>query len=707
MCAMDSNGASCRRCASPLEEPRLNQRPISMLPLKSILVAMALALAQLPAQAAPLVLHVAPDGDDGWSGTLPGPNPAKGDGPVASIGQALRNARKAKAEGHRESITIRLRGGAHRLAEPLVLTELDSGVDAANPLVIESFPGERAVISGGRLVGGWSAIEGRPGFWRTHIPEVASGGWYFRSLFLNGGRLTRARTPNSGFFRIRGASSQDKPFRLAYPEGAIRPSWAGPGSDVEVVAYLAWSDIRMQIRAVDEASRIAVLAGDPRPSNRESDARFIVENAPELVDEPGEWHLDRRSGEAILMLAPGIDPNQAEITAPLLPHLVSISGNFETGSAAKHIVLRGLVFQHTDHSLGPKGLADTQAAIEVRGDLRFEAVEDCVVEDSEFSCLSGYAIEAGRGAKRLRIAGNLIRDMGAGGVRLGETTQRTTPFEASHGHEVTDNEMTRLGRIFAPAVGVFILQSGSNRVAHNHIHDLYYTAISIGWNWGYQETPCRDNLVEFNHLHHIGQGMLSDMGAVYTLGIQHGTVIRNNVVHDVESFTYGGWGLYTDEGSTGIVLENNLVYRTKSAGFHQHYGRDNVVRNNIFAFGREYQLMRTREENHLSFTFTNNIVYFDSGELLGSNWANNQFKIDGNIYWDIRQADTPGAMRFKGETLERWRGRGHDLESIIADPLFVAPGKGDFRLRPNSPAIAKGFKPLDLARVGVRPKGVR
>ena len=104
-------------------------------------------------------------------------------------------------------------------------------------------------------------------------------------------------------------------------------------------------------------------------------------------------------------------------------------------------------------------------------------------------------------------------------------------------------------------MGVLILQSGHNRVAHNHIHHLYYTAVSAGWNWGYKESPCHENIIEFNHLHHIGQGMLSDMGAFYSLGIQKGTVVRNNLVHDVESFGYGGWGLYTDEGSTDIVLE--------------------------------------------------------------------------------------------------------------------------------------------------------
>ena len=206
-------------------------------------------------------------------------------------------------------------------------------------------------------------------------------------------------------------------------------------------------------------------------------------------------------------------------------------------------------------------------------------------------------------------------------------------------------------------------------------------------------------------MHDIGQSMLSDMGAVYTLGIQHGTVIRNNLIHDVNSFTYGGWGLYPDEGSTGIVWENNVVYRTKSAGFHQHYGRENIVRNNIFAFGKEHQVMRTRDEDHVSFHFTNNIVYFDSGTLLGSSWKNDRFVIDHNCYFDTRSAAAPENLKFSDVTLEKWRARGHDTRSVIADPLFVAPDKFDFRLRKNSPALARGFKPIDLTTVGVRPKG--
>jgi parallel beta-helix repeat protein len=180
--------------------------------------------------------------------------------------------------------------------------------------------------------------------------------------------------------------------------------------------------------------------------------------------------------------------------------------------------------------------------------------------------------------------------------------------------------------------------------------------------------------------------------------VQPGTTIRNNLIHDVSSFTYGGWGIYPDEGSSEMVIENNVVYRTKSAGFHQHYGRGNTVRNNIFAFGREFQVMRTRAEPHLSFTFEGNIVYFDQGRLLGSNWTGENFRLNRNIYWDAREQE----IRPAGKSWQEWQKAGQDADSIIADPLFVnAPGY-DFTLRPESPALKMGFQPIDLRNVGPR-----
>jgi hypothetical protein len=485
----------------------------------------------------------------------------------------------------------------------------------------------------------------------------------------------------------------------------MKKEWVQDG-DVEVIALLAWSDLRMQIRAVDEAARTVTLSGDPRPSNKENNAQYYIENAPDALDQPGEWYLDRKTGRVQYWAESGEDLAKAEVVGPELQELLLLKGDLEAKKLVQQVILRGLTFGHTDWSLGANGYADTQAAIGIRGDLLAEAASDCRIEDCVFTQLGGYAIELGRACKRFQIIGNEMSGLAAGGVRLGETSVRQEPFDLCQEHVITDNHIHHVGVVYPPAIGVFIIQSGQNRVAHNHIHHLYYTAISAGWTWGYRESPCRENIIEFNHLHDIGQGRLSDMGAVYTLGIQPGTVVRNNLIHDVNSFTYGGWGLYTDEGSTSIILENNVVYRTKSAGFHQHYGKENVVRNNIFAFGKESQLMRTREEAHISFFFTNNIVYFDSGKLLGSNWKNENYVMDYNLYYDARPPAI-ASLQFSGATFEQWQQRGHDKHSLIANPMFGAPDKYDFRLQTSSPAFKLGFKPIDLSGVGVRPKGQR
>lgn len=146
-------------------------------------------------------------------------------------------------------------------------------------------------------------------------------------------------------------------------------------------------------------------------------------------------------------------------------------------------------------------------------------------------------------------------------------------------------------------------------------------------------------MIEFNYVHHIGVRLdgdgpiLSDMGCIYTLGVQPGTVIRFNLFHSVAGLRYSGWGIYLDEGSSNILVENNIVYNTSHGGFHQHYGRENVVRNNIFAFGRDAQIQRSRAEPHLSFTFERNIVYWSGGELLAGTWDDLNFAFDNNLYW--------------------------------------------------------------------------
>ena len=609
----------------------------------------------IPAFGGPV--YVSPTGDDQAPGTLARP--------LATLAAAVATGAES----------IQVRAGTYELESPLVVTNS-----------IEAYQGERVVISGGRQITGWKKVAGRPGYWHTLVPEVARGEQVFRQLFIDGKRKTRARSPNKGFFRIDGVSPQDKPARLKFRGEEVQKIWE-TYEDVEAVALLGWAPLRMQIRKVNAETKTAILSGNPRPSNREDNARYFIENAPEALDAPGEWYLNAQNGRLTYYAEPGEDLTRAEVIAPRLGHLLQVSGS--------NVVLRGLTFSFTDWDMPKEGLADTQAAIGIKGDVRLLNAENCRVEDCTFSHLGGYALEVGAGCRNVEVIGNRMFDLGAGGIRIGTTavTNVTT------GNTIANNLIRHGGQVFPSGVGILVLQSGNNRIANNHIHHLYYTGISVGWTWGYRESPCRSNIIEFNHLHDIGQGMLSDMGGVYLLGPQPGTVVRNNLIHDVNASTYGGWGMYTDEGSSYITLENNIVYRCKSALFHQHYGRENIVRNNILAFGTEHQMMRTREESHLSFIFTNNIVLFNSGQLLGTAWSNNCFVMDHNVYWSSGKA-----LKFTDMDFDKWRERGHDKHSLHQDPLFVAPEKGNFRLRGGSPALQHGFKPIDMSRFGIEKR---
>ena len=191
-------------------------------------------------------------------------------------------------------------------------------------------------------------------------------------------------------------------------------------------------------------------------------------------------------------------------------------------------------------------------------------------------------------------------------------------------------------------------------------------------------------------------GVLSDMSGVYTLGPSEGTEVSNNHVHHIYAYDYGGWGLYTDEGSSQIKMENNLVHHTKTGGFHQHYGKENIIRNNIFAFSKMFQLQATRVEDHLSFTFSNNIVVYDEGVLFQGPWDRMNVIIDENIYWKF---DRPVGLL--GGDFKSWQKNGYDKHSYIIDPGFEDPDKGDFTISTMKATRKIGFKAFDYTTYGV------
>jgi hypothetical protein len=657
---------------------------------KMLVPLLAACLCAGGAVAGPLTFYVAPAGNDGWSGNVASVNGSKTDGPLATLERALEKSRAAHHQEPGAEIRVVLRSGTYALDRPLILTPDDSG------LVLAAYPRETPVVTGEGRLTGWRRSSVNPNLWETRAPRD----WRFHELFVNGVRKDRARLPATGFFHCAGGPIKDHPGQLRFHAGDVKESWARDGG-VELVLLQAWAQSRNVICAVDAVANVVSVAGAVFPNNSEPDARYYIENAPDAI-RPGSWRLDEETGMVTYWPEAGEDVASATMTAPRLYDLAHVEGEEER--PVHDIVFDGLEFAGTDWRLTGGNDVDVQAAIEIEAALQFRLANHCALERCRFTRLGGYAVDFGHGCQDNKVAGCEMWDLGGGGVRIGDSDAHAALATPNTANDVTDNHIHHIGLVHAPAVGVLALLSANNLIAHNEIDHTYYTAISVGWTWGYGPTPCQGNLIEYNHLHDIGQGMLSDMGGVYTLGLQPGTIIRGNLIHDVSIFNYGGWGLYTDEGSSGIVLESNIVYRCQSAGFHQHYGESNLLYNNIFALNRDHQLMRTRAEPHLSFTFTNNIVYFSSGDLLGGNWSGDGLAIDHNIYFDARAGAAPPALLVGGLKMEDWRGKGYDLHSLFVDPLFVSPQDGDFRLKRGSPALLFGFHPLDGRGAGPRKK---
>ena len=653
--------------------------------------------------------HVAPEGKDSWSGKLAAAKPDGSDGPFATLGGARDAIRRLKATAPpKKPIRVLVRGGTYRVSEPIVFVAEDSGTKEAS-ITYAAYPGEKPVISGGMPITGWKKEADGP-LWTTVIPAVQEGKWHFRQLFVDGRRCTPARIPNDDVYQMagplvpledRGAAQRDPNSRLGFHyQGEDLKPWADLDEAI-VVAYHSWTTSRHHVKLLEPETKTVRFSNPSAwPFGWWGKERFYVECIREGLDAPGEWHLDLKTGVLAYHPRPGEDMNAAEVIAPGPQELLRLEGDAAAGKPVRHLHFEGLSFQHTGWIMLREEMVDgqanaglTTAAVYARG------ARNCTFEKCEIAHTGGYALWLQLGCKDNRVVQCHIHDLGAGGVRIGEQVLPKEPQQQTERTEVYNCFIHNGGNVYHAGIGVWIGRSSHNTIHHNDICDFFYTGVSVGWSWGYAPTSAHHNAIEHNHIHHLGWGQLSDMGGIYCLGISPGTRLRYNLIHDVLSYSYGGWGLYTDEGSTDILMENNVVYRVKDGAFHQHYGRENILRNNILALSAtQGQIIRSREEEHRSFTLQGNIIYSAGVPMLGGNWTNGNFLLEGNCYFDATGATPtfPGGL-----TLAQWQEKGQDVGSVIADQKFVDPQHFDFGLKDDSPALKLGFKPIDTATIGL------
>ena len=665
--------------------------PFRCLPLLALL---------LPGAALALDLHVSPKGDDKASG--------RAETPLASL-EGARQAVRRLPRPLAEPVRVIFAAGTYRVTQAIAFDEKDSG-EAGRTISYEAAPGAKVVISGGTELPSFQVDP--DGRWTL---QTTPGSERFEQLWVGDRRATRARTSNPGTRFLRSVENESALPGAAPAQGITEQTFridpkelsafaeVGPTETQDAVAtfYHKWDSTRSRVESADPSTGVLKVRGPAQKANTAFDHHtgVVIENLLSLLDEPGEWFLSR-SGRLTYQPRPGETISALRGTTPVAEKLMTLTG--KPADKVRHLIFRGLAFRHAKGVPSLALAVPNQAAVRtVDGVVTLEHATQVVFAGCELSHVGSYGFSLGRGTREVTIEKCLITDVGAGGVKVGTLNDEAQPENHASHHRIHNNIIRDGGLTFPCAVGVWVGSSSDNQVTHNEISDFFYSAVSVGWRWGYAPSNAKRNRIEWNHLHHLGKGLLSDMGGVYTLGPSEGISVSHNLIHDVTCFTYGGWGLYTDEGSTGITMEGNVTYDTTDGGFHQHYGKENIIRNNVFAFSEEYQVKRSRAEEHRSFSFEKNIIVFDRGQLLGSNWSGTtaNFLNKDNLFWDY--SARPVTFTEQKLPLTDWQKRGQDVGSAVADPLFVDPAKRDFRLQPGSPALAMGIKSIDVTAMGV------
>ena len=626
--------------------------------------------------------------------------------PVATLETARNLARTIHQKDKNQLVTISIASGNYYMTKPLEL--LASEKDSDQNLSFLGDPARKPVFYGGYRIRSFRKVT--DSLWKADVPQVRETGVLFEQLYINGRRAERAKSPNTGFYNP--VSIEEKIIKQDKNADSAILTIKVPVACFQVLSALNqeelirtiikichnWDNTIKHIQTFNKEDSTITIAGQAmKPWNKiTTGSIFTIEDFSLALDKPGEWFLEK-NGTLYYRPQSGDMIQNVRVIAPSLEKLVIIKGDEKIGKPVSNITFRNISFQCNAYRLPQNGFEPVQAAGLSSAQIEADFADHITFTNCEFLHTGAYAVWFRRSCSESRFNHNYFQDMGAGGIKIGEWfIPKDTTLISSH-ITVNNNILHSGGQFLSCAVGIAILNGYDNKLTHNEIGDFRYTGISCGFIWGYDKNPAVRNIISNNHIHHLGWGEMSDMGGIYMLGVSPGTTISHNLIHDIYALDYGGWGIYTDEGSSNILIRDNLVYKCKSAGFHQHYGRDNMITNNIFANNIKSQLQATKAEKHRSFTFKNNIIYYDQGDLLSNNWDKFSMDTDSNAYWK----EPDGNVLFKMEDLAGWQKKDKDLHSLIENPNFVNPETGNFEIKNKELLKRINFKPFDYTQAGV------
>jgi len=570
------------------------------------------------------LIWVSPSGNDHNAGSR--------DAPLATVAAAFRKAREERRlhdPAVKDGIHIVLRGGEYQLTEPLFVRPEDAGTEAS-PTVVEAAPGEEPVLSGGVSVQGWRKVKGTR-MYEADAPVI--GGHYlsFRQLWVDGLKAVRARDIVDEDHMRRILSVDKDKQEIWIPAMANLP--AHP-EQMEMTIHQMWATAVLRIRSMDQVgdrcrlrfwepeSHLELEHPWPAPvidsgHRQNGNSAYFLSNALELLDSPGEWYEDIEKGKIYYWPRSGEDLSKATVTVPALTHLVQISGTIDRPvsylqwkgirfaystwmrpSEAGHVPLQAGMYLLDAYSLKVPGTPDkkgleNQAWIgRPSGAVELSYADHISFNNCSFRHLASTGLDLLRGTHADTISSCDFRDIGGTGIQAGvysgEAFETHLPYDPVDNREVcrdewiTGNLVTDCTNEDWGCVGISAGYVRDFHIEHNEVSEVAYSGICVGWGWTRTINCMRNNHIIGNYIHHYAKHMY-DVGGIYTLSAQPGTVISENridsiyhptYVHDPKHWFY----FYFDEGSSYITIRNNWCPEEKF--MRNANGPGNVWENN-------------------------------------------------------------------------------------------------------------------------------
>lgn len=666
------------------------------------------------------VIYVSTRGNDKWNGSEKKP--------VASL---VRAQELARAYGRDTSVEIVFEDGIYYLPGTVQFTGQDSK-DYPATVTLRARHEGKAVISGGQQIRlDWKQEAGN-----IYVASVPAG-MDIDQLYVAGLRQPMARFPNAQPGKQRNVYDTWVLDHQAQPNPEMDPLqperialWKNPeGGYVHAMHTALWGDMHWEIKGKNEDGTLQLEGGwqNNRPSGMHPLYRF-VENIKEELDVPGEWYYDRSESKLYYMPLPEIDLDEAKVEIVRLKHLIEFNGTKE--NPVRGIHLQGLTFKHTARTFmeNKEQLLRSDWTMYRGGAIVFNGAEECSVENCEFDHLGGNTIFVNNYNRYLTVRGCYIHHSGANGIvfvgdpdmvrsplfRYGNQNYETmdmTPGSLGDNYPqdcwVDDCLITMTGRDEKQTAPVQISMSQRIRVSHCSIYDVPRAGININ------EGTFGGHVIEFcdvfNTVLETGDhGSFNSWGRdrfwtpdVVTISdqvalhpdMQYWDVLEPNVLRYNRWRCDHGWDVDLDDGSSFYRIYCNLLL---NGGLKMREGYDRVATNNIILNNSLHPHVWVRNSDDV---FKHNIVFTAyqpavmNSALGESDWWGKE--LDYNLF-----ATGQAAMR-------KFAAHGADAHSVSADPLFVNPGQGDFRVRPESPAFKIGFRNFDMTDFGVKSEKLK